>query len=357
MIDKIKGCLVGGAVGDALGFPIEFRKNVKEKEFTKFNTFGLISDDTQMTLFTAVALLNMATRFNLRGVADDCESHFYYAYLDWADMQKNQLLNVRHTWLKGVKKLQVSRGPGQTCLSALASNKMGTITKPINDSKGCGGVMRVAPIGLYVLDPTKAGIFAAKSAAITHGHQLGIIPAFVQAVLINILLHSNLSILEALNKAMQILNKNKKMFKGKFVSAFKKIVKKAINLSTKNIGDTQAIASLGEGWVAEEAFAIAIYSCLKYSNSFEDCVVCAVNHDGDSDSTGSIAGNIIGTFLGFDQIPKHYVDNLELIDVITEVAEDLSISCPVSEYSDNNDEFWISKYLKFYRDPSLKQSK
>ena len=89
---------------------------------------------------------------------------------------------------------------------------------------------------------------------------------------------------------------------------FDKLVEKAIRLSKENTSDIDAIYQLGEGWVAEETFAIAIYSCLKYQNSFEDAIVCAVNHDGDSDSTGSVAGNIMGVFLGYDAIPKYYVD-------------------------------------------------
>ena len=126
---------------------------------------------------------------------------------------------------------------------------------------------------------------------------------------------------------------------------FDKLVEKAIRLSKENTSDIDAIYQLGEGWVAEETFAIAIYSCLKYQNSFEDAIVCAVNHDGDSDSTGSVAGNIMGVFLGYDAIPKYYVDNLELKDVILEIAEDLSIDIPVGEYNENNDEYWLSKYL------------
>ena len=126
---------------------------------------------------------------------------------------------------------------------------------------------------------------------------------------------------------------------------FVSLVDKAVRLSKDNTSDLDAIAELGEGWVAEEAFAIAIYSCLKYQNSFEDAIICAVNHDGDSDSTGAIAGNIMGVYLGYDSIPKYYIDNLELKDVICEIAEDLSSDIPVGEYNENNDEYWLSKYL------------
>lgn len=113
------------------------------------------------------------------------------------------------------------------------------------------------------------------------------------------------------------------------------------------MSDVEAIYKIGGGWVAEEAFAIALYSCLKYENSFEDAIICAVNHDGDSDSTGAIAGNIIGAYLGFDSIPKYYIDNLELKDTIIELAEDLSSPIPVGEYEENKNEYWLDKYCYF----------
>lgn len=129
---------------------------------------------------------------------------------------------------------------------------------------------------------------------------------------------------------------------------------KAINLSTSDINDIDAINELGEGWVADEALAIAVYSCLKYSNDFENTVVCAINHDGDSDSTGSKAGNIIWAYLGEESIPNYYLDNLELKDVIVEIADDLATRIPVSEYSNNEDEYRLSKYLYCHKDISKK---
>ena len=126
------------------------------------------------------------------------------------------------------------------------------------------------------------------------------------------------------------------------------IMDKAMELSQNECSDIENIHQLGEGWVAEEALAIAIYSCLKHLNSFEDTIVCAVNHDGDSDSTGSIAGNIIGAFLGEKAIPNYYLNNLELKEIISEIADDLSTTIPESEYSNNN-EYWMSKYVRCHK--------
>ena len=353
---RIKGSLLGGAVGDALGYPIEFKRGIKEKEITRFKDKGIISDDTQMTLFTANSLIWRETRAVLRGIALLSDDAIYLGYKDWLDTQNNIKGENRVAWIKDIPELNVPRAPGNTCISALSSDKKGTIEEPINNSKGCGSVMRVAPIGLYYKDENEAGKLAAKVSAITHGHPLGIIPSYVFASMLSIIVYKNLDILNALNQAMDGFINNYNIFNKEDTKTFIELINNAVKLSSSNLPDKEAIEQLGEGWVAEEAFAIAVYSCLKYSNSFENAVVCAVNHDGDSDSTGSIAGNIIGALLGDGAIPDYYLDNLELRDVISELAEDLATSVPVSQYSENRDEYWISKYVHCHRDITKKNN-
>ncbi|MBE6152720.1 MAG: ADP-ribosylglycohydrolase family protein [Firmicutes bacterium] len=352
--DKIRGSLIGGAVGDALGYPVEFANFLKDKEVTRFQDKGIISDDTQMTLFTANALIWRETRVNLRGIAMQPSDAIFLAYKDWYSTQSNYDNENSISWIKILPELNVQRAPGNTCLSALSSNKKGTIDEPINNSKGCGGVMRVAPIGMYIKNPEKAGIISAEASAITHGHALGVIPAYVFAVLINYLINNDISIEDALNKSMDLYNQKFNKYELSDKIEFINIIQKVIELSKKKISDVEAIKLIGEGWVAEEAFAIAIYSCLKYPNSFEDAIVCAINHGGDSDSTGAIAGNIMGAHLGYSKIPNYYVEDLELKDVILELADDMSIDVPVSEYKEDNDKYWLSKYLYCSRDINLK---
>ena len=105
---------------------------------------------------------------------------------------------------------------------------------------------------------------------------------------------------------------------------------------------------MGEGWVAEEALAIAIYCALKNCSNFEKAVIDAVNHSGDSDSTGAVTGNILGAYLGFSGIPERFLENLELKDVIKEISKDLSSKVPVSEFRRDDTEeekVWLEKYL------------
>jgi ADP-ribosylglycohydrolase len=79
------------------------------------------------------------------------------------------------------------------------------------------------------------------------------------------------------------------------------------------------VARLGQGWVGEEALAIAIYSVCRARN-FSDAVAIATNHDGDSDSTASIAGQIWGAMNGIDEIPPSWARRLDVLDSVCEVA-------------------------------------
>ena len=194
-LNKIKGCLLGGAVGDALGYAVEFMRlkdiveTYGEQGITRYELTGgaaRISDDTQMSLFTANALLFGETKRRTQGEGAGPLGYFREAYLDWYATQTRRYplpeSEARICWLMNCKELFSRRAPGNTCMTALAEGGHGTVERPVNHSKGCGGVMRVAPIGVYLAgkplysaaDAARAG---AEASAITHGHELGYIPS------------------------------------------------------------------------------------------------------------------------------------------------------------------------------------
>ena len=112
----------------------------------------------------------------------------------------------------------------------------------------------------------------------------------------------------------------------------------AEELATSDLSQDDAIRRLGEGWIAEEALAISIY-CALVARNFEQGVILAVNHDGDSDSTGSIVGNLLGAMHGVKSIPAEWLEPLELRDVISELAEDLYAfrDWDIGEHSQNTE--------------------
>jgi ADP-ribosylglycohydrolase len=99
-------------------------------------------------------------------------------------------------------------------------------------------------------------------------------------------------------------------------------IQHAVELAQGESGAPADVERLGQGWEGHEALAIALYCALR-ARSFADGVLLAVNHGGDSDSTGAIAGNILGLVHGVDAIPERWLDQLELREVIDKVALEL----------------------------------
>lgn len=326
--DQYKGCLVGGAIGDALGWPVEFLSlaDILKKYGTQgivnleWNSKGIaeITDDTQMTLFTAEGLLRAETRSVRKGICHG-PSVVFNAYLRWLKTQGYPEINekdwIYDGWLIKHKELFNKRAPGNTCIQALKSVEMGTIDNPLNNSKGCGGVMRAAPIGLF-LRPENAFLTGMDCAALTHGHPSGYLAAGALSYIIALLIEGK-ELVVALDMTIEKLKNYQEH------QECTDLLKKALELSKMEIPSIEAIQVLGEGWIAEEALAIAVYCALKYDDDFKKAVITAVNHNGDSDSTGAITGNILGVLLGIDAIPIEWQNRIELSEVIVEMSEDL----------------------------------
>jgi len=375
-LSAIKGSLVGGAVGDALGYPVEYinrgsivqrygEGGIRRYEKNRRTGTAIISDDTQMTLFTAVGMLAGFTRGEMRGIMGPVESYIHMAYRDWYKCQyipstpdedgrwPNGEMNL--SWISYVPEMHEHRAPGNTCMSALRHTDYGTIEDPINNSKGCGGIMRIAPIPLYyrqvkTKDVLKDICFvAAKASALTHGHSLGYMPSAALAQIISRCAFGGCPYEDGLHGILkECIEIMKELFEGDgYLPKMIELLEKAEELAGNDKSDEDNIYVLGEGWVAEETLAISLYCCLRYPDDFSKAVIASVNHSGDSDSTGAVAGNIMGAYLGYEKIDPMWLEDLEVRDLIEEIATDLCDRCRMSEYSKYVDHEWERKYIQF----------
>ena len=360
-LDKFRGCLIAGAAGDALGYEVEFMdiRAITDRfgipgitEYALHNGVAQISDDTQMTLFTATGLLLGTTRGMTRGIMGSYPSYVACSYKEWLRTQQGTYPvenEYCYSWLANIRELYSRRAPGMTCLSAIEAGCDGQVETPINNSKGCGGIMRVAPIGLYFIGKSMpiedVDRIGAEVAALTHGHELGYLPAAVLTHIIYRLADSSdVSISDAVDEAVQTVERIYP--KATHMKYLRDLIRKAQILAQENQSDLEAIQQLGEGWVAEETLAIAIYCALKYPDNFDKAMVAAVNHKGDSDSTGAVTGNILGAYLGMAGIPPQYTEKLELRDLILEIADDLYYDCKMTEYGSYYSKTWNDKYIE-----------
>lgn len=309
------GCLLGGAIGDAMGYPVEFMRYADIARYyggagvRDLSYSNLVSDDTQMTLFTAEGLLN-AHRLGKSPVKS-----VYRSYLRWYYTQSGvRMPGAKYEGgLLNEANIFASRAPGSTCLSSLSSGKMGTLADPINYSRGCGGVMRVAPCAVF----PHAFDLGCRVAAITHGHPGGYISAGALAHLLQKLYYGQ-SLPDAVNDLVSELAEIED------AQSTLDALQKAVELAEEGRPCAPTVRELGEGWVGEEALAIAVYSALSFPTDFAQALRLAVNHDGDSDSTGSICGNIMGMLLGAGAIPVEWRDGVEMCNVIRAFAVRLS---------------------------------
>ena len=367
----IRGSLMAGAAGDALGYPVEFmgrrailarygNEGITHFELDR-NGKALVSDDTQMTLFTANGMLMGMTRVNMRGGGAYPEEYVGGAYIDWyytqTGIKARTLCNTdfHFTWLRDLPEMAHRRAPGTTCMSACESLLLKN--KPHNNSKGCGGIMRVAPMGLLDASFQKTngrGIYTtlrlaeagAEIAKTTHLHPLGYLPAALMTLLISRIVPltpdevkdciKNI-VDDGLDVMMQI--EGEEHLKDK--KYLKELTLSAVRLAESGISDADAIRQLGEGWTAEEAWAISLYCSIRHLDNMKEAIVAAVNHDGDSDSTGAITGNIMGAIYGYEAIKqerlfcpdgREFEDTIELANIILALADDLYTGCIISEY-------------------------
>ncbi len=298
------------------------------------------------------------TRGCLTGAGINLISFAAQAYIDWLWIQtevyehNKKIEKGAISWLLDVPELYSLRAPGMTCMRALRETKKGscgTIEEPINTGKGCGGVMRVASLGLHYapdrINIENLDMAGAELAAITHGHSLGYIPAAVLTHILNRIVYSNNNP-ELLDIIIEARDTVKNLF---LTDGYTKKLVSLIDLSGELAGndecDLKNIEKLGEGWVAEETLAISIYCSLKYKDDFSKGIIAAVNHGGDSDSTGAVTGNILGALLGYGKIEGEWKTNPELQNVISEMAEDLCCGCLMGEHGDCEDADWKRKYI------------
>ncbi|WP_191302412.1 ADP-ribosylglycohydrolase family protein [Lentzea cavernae] len=329
---RLRGCLLGGAIGDALGadtenLPMEVvRERHGPDGITDLPEKPDVTDDTQMTLFTFEAVIRAHVRERLTGERD-ITAVTQNAYQRWLHTQKTPWEKARgvHStvdepdgWLISHRDLFRMRAPGLTCTSALQeyarTGEQATISQPVNNSKGCGGVMRVAPIALADEDPAVVFALAAANAVLTHGHPSGYLSAGVFAVLVHQLLRGK-GLLEALDVAVGELVRregHEEVVAG---------VEHAVELAALGNPSVERVEELGRGGVGDTALAIALYSTLVTDDPNEALLV-SVNHGGDNDSTASMCGNLAGALHGVGKIRPDWVRRVQFRDVADRMVAD-----------------------------------
>lgn len=322
-IERFRGCLLGGAAGDALGSPVNALEWPKiEIKFGSqgiidfapaYGITGAISDATQMMLFTAEGLLRAYVLGSSRQVCH-VPSIIHHALLRWLTTQDYPSLIQVATdgWLIRQMELGPRRAPDTTCLSALkVSRRLGAVAE--NNSKGCGALVRVASCAFFA----NAFDYASQSGRLTHGHPTGYLAAGLFADILQRVVDRQGSLEHAVTQSLAKYGHVPGMEETRSL-----IERVMFFFYEEYTPSPQRIDDFAGGWGAEQVLAIGLW-CALTARSFEEGVIAAVNHSGNSSSAGLVVGHLLGAQYGAAVIPDRWLERLQLRQVIAQVAEDI----------------------------------
>lgn len=309
--DRILGCLLGGACGDALGAPFEFMSQNQMMEETDWNyliddfwtdggRLGAITDDTQLVAFTASALVASRWHRDLTEI-----EHLHLAYLTWhsANHAPTPLVHEHHGYhdrLIGLVKSQGDRAPDVISLDSLQNAKRLGETVD-NGAESSAAVSRVAPIGLvYSANPEKAFDLGFAAAALTHGHRTDQLASGAFAMLIAFLVLGH-----SLRQAIALVQLHIQRMPGAHV-----ILRAMHEPPWAQDPKFTDAGRMGFGWTSGEALAIAVDAVLT-TDSLESAIIVACSHDGKGDTTASMAGNLAGALYGLE-LPTRWLAQVEM---------------------------------------------
>ncbi|MGW4893272.1 ADP-ribosylglycohydrolase family protein [Kitasatospora sp. NPDC004240] len=341
--DRVRGALLGGAIGDALGWPVEFlqlhqiREQYGPDGVTGLPTGGRIAevtDDTQMTLFTAEGLIRGFVR-GWSGGGGSVPEAVHGAYQRWLLTQQQGSPDSTQPgvpydgWLLRQPFLYARRAPGNACLSGTAYHREFEAPSapgrpgPINaHSKGCGTVMRSAPFGLARLGAEQAFGLALQCAQLTHGHPTGYLAAGAFAALVE-RVAGGTPLWTAVGETIEQTAEQPRS------EETVRALRRAVRVAEEDGGPSaEAVERVGLGWIAEECLAIAVYCALAAApgpDPAREALLLAVNHSGDSDSTGAVCGNLVGAAYGAAALPRDWTEAVEGREVLLRVADDLLV--------------------------------
>lgn len=347
---RIHGCLLGGALADALGNTVETKTLQEIRDY--FGSAGpaefipasaaRFSDETQLSLYSVDGLLE-ALRWANDGVPADETACVWLAYLRWLRTQGVELPEGApappEQWLDRQPVMRHRVEPDEACLTGLATGDMGSQSRPVNpQARGAGAVVRSAPFGLlpYVGAETVFKL-SRDTAALTHGHPSAVYSAVALSLIVHHLVHDGGRLADATAVTMRDLETDP--------SAEPEVVRMLADVldlaGRQPLTPEQITAEFGTGASAVEVLAIGLYSALTAEASgggtqgaagkddddpgirFRQGIAVAINHEGKSDAAGSIAGNLLGARYGDQVVPPAWLEALQGREVIYTLADSL----------------------------------
>ena len=354
-----RGCLLGLAVGDAMGYTVDNRSWQEIREdygpngllgYDLVNGYADVTSYTQLAAFACNGLLLGMTRGQMLGKMAPLIKYVELATREWRASQRPYDRPGRaYCWLTRKAELCRRHCMDTRMLDTLSRQRVGTLETPINNFTGAAGITTAIGVGLYFdkerLNQPEIDRLGAESVALTHGSPTAFLSGAVLAHIMSRLVSEKQLPLKQL--FLQAVDAMKDQFGHQYSQAYDiaTLVRHAITYAeSPALNQVEVMEKLGCD-TAAQVLAGAMYACLVSRGDFDAGLITAVNHSGRSAAVGAITGAILGARLGEEALPEFYIECLEPAETLRELADDLHSGCPMEAGNKLFDLDWDYKYL------------
>lgn len=354
-----QGCLLGMAVGDAMGYTVDSRN--LEQICLDYGPNGLLGYDlvngraevtsyTQLAAFSANGILMGLTRNRLTGRDTPLVRYVGLAIREWSRSQTFRTGEPNFCWLSTLPDLKRRRCMDTWMLSILEKPPLGTMEAPTNRSSHPAALTAVIPLAMLAdathLSQEEINHMGAQIVAMTHGNPEAFLSGAVLTHLLSRVLQEPSLPLELL--IPDVCDALQLQFGRLYTqtATIRELLQLALMLAKDDsVSSMEAMEQLG-CHSAAEVLAGAVYACVTCGEDFDTAIITAVNHSGRSAAVGAITGALLGARLGYEALPEFYLESLEPLHILLELANDLVVGCPMEIGSSLFDDDWDRKYLR-----------
>lgn len=354
-----RGCLLGLAVGDAMGYTVDDRDLEQIRGdygpegllgYDLVNGYADVTSYTQLAAFSCNGLLLGLTRGQMQGIMAPYVRYIAMAEREWAQTQRYSGNPAKcFCWVSREREFRGRRCMDTRMLDTLNQGRAGSMEEPVNRFTAPGAMTVAIPVGMFFnplrTDREEICRLGAEAVALTHGAPQAFLAGAALAYLVSRIIWDGAADLKALVK------ETAEVLEEQFGREYSQVaeVRDGLNMALRlaashDVSCSEAMEQLRCTTMAE-ILAGGVYAAVCHPNNFDAAMITAVNHSGRSAAVGAVAGAILGAKLGEEEIPEFYLEPLESVPLLQELADDILHGCPMDRDSRLFDDDWDRKYI------------
>ena len=351
--ERYRGCLLGLAVGDAMGYTIDDKSWEEIQE--NYGPEGLLGYDLQETEYATVTSYTQIAAYLSNGllmsISRGKPDHMRYCKLALREWTRSQQFyrdpEKTLCWIAKFPQFRRRRCRDARMLDNLRLEAYGTMSSPKNNNSAPGSLTAAVAAGMFYhpkrIAPEQVGPLAGELIAMTHGNPDAFLSGVVLAyVITGILQEPDCPLQEQFAQAIAVMDG---LFRSRFpqTERLARQFRKAIALARQESVSAQEGMERLQCLDGAQCLAGAMFACLRSPEDFDAAMITAVNHSGISAAVGAVTGAILGAKLGEEALPPFYLESLECGDLLRILAEDMACGTPALGLFDDA---WDHKYVQ-----------